>query len=185
MITNVRLLPAVAALVLVVAPSAHASPRVGLSGQLTGAVMDQPQVPDVPTEHDLSGRGSTNLGPTVVHGAVSGTGNIAQGTCSGRLELEAPGGTLTLKVGSAPLGPFQECPTALTWRVTASTGALAGSAGRGTMRLITGNGHFRLRFDGPGTPPPALPSTGAATWAAWAGLAALLAGAGARRLRGA
>jgi LPXTG-motif cell wall-anchored protein len=156
---------------------------VGLAGQLTGAVTDQPRVPDVPTEHDLSGSGRTNLGRTTVHGAVSGTGFIAQGTCSGKLRLEAPGGTLTLKVGSARIGSFQECPTALTWRVTSSSGALAGSTGSGTMRLTLGKGHFRLRFDGPGTPAPTLPSTGGAPWLAWVGAVSLVAAAGARRLR--
>lgn len=176
-----RVLPAVVATLLLAAP-AHAAPQVGLGGRLAGAVTDHPQPPDVPTQHELTGTGTTNLGPTQVHGTLQGTGFVEWGTCSGALTLTTRQGTLTLRVSSARIGSFSECPTRLSWRISRSTGSLSGSTGSGTMLLTTKGSAFRLVFDGPGTAsPPGLPATGLPTGVPAGAVLLLLSAGGLRR----
>jgi hypothetical protein len=155
-----RLSALIVLLALGVGQPLHAAARLGLSGRLAGVVHDQPAIPDVPVTHEVSGRGTTNLGPTTVAGSFAGTGNIARGQCSGTLTLSSDRGTLTLKLSSVKIASFSECPVPLAWRITQGTGALVGTQGSGTMHLSRRAARFTLVFDGPATAPPPLPSTG-------------------------
>lgn len=178
-----RLSPLVAVLVLLLVGSADAAGPVGLSGTLTGVVRDEPASPDVPVTHDVNGSGQTNLGPTTVTGSVTGTGFVQFGECYGSLRLRSARGTLTLHVSSARIGGFTDCPTLLRWRIAASSGALAGSLGTGTLHLTRTHGRFRLVFDGPGTAFGRLPTTGATQTDALVGTALLAAAVATARIR--
>jgi hypothetical protein len=167
MIRDVRRL-LIVLLVLASFSPADASTRLGLAGVVSGAVSvsksSQPPVSDSPAFHHLEGKGRTNLGMTSLSGDVHGTGFVQFGQCGGALTLSSPSGTVTLRVSSARIGGFSECPRRLTWRVTRATGGLAGSEGSGTMQLVLSARIFRLVFDGPGTRvPPPLGATGGST----------------------
>ena len=153
---------------------ASAEHPLGLKGTLTGAVTTQPPVPDAPPEHQLVGKGVTNLGATHVHGTVRGTGFVQGGRCSGSLTLSSPRGSASVRISSSSLPGFTECPHLLSWQLTGKSGQLAGIQGSGTMHLVVQGGMFRLTFDGPGSSFPALPSTGGSALLTWSAVVLLM-----------
>jgi hypothetical protein len=88
---------------VVAANAATASLHTGsvrLSGQMHGTDRMIRAVPDLGSEHSLSGSGHLNLGLVTVSGSVHGTGFIASGYCSGSLRLRTTGGKLLLSLRS-------------------------------------------------------------------------------------
>lgn len=168
-----------ALLTLLAAAPADAAQQVGVKGRVTGVVTDVTGPPDTPVRHDLTGTGSTNLGATSLRGSVTGTGFIPSGACSGRLVLTTRRGTLTLRVSSARIGGFTDCPVLLSWTVVSGTKGYAGSRGSGSMHLTRAARTFRLDFDGPAAV-PRLATTGSSPVLP---LAALLLVVAAARLR--
>ncbi|MGH9029567.1 MAG: hypothetical protein ACRDV4_08140, partial [Acidimicrobiales bacterium] len=80
-----------------------------LSGTVHGRAIALPTNADVGAAYSLRASGRLNIGRTTITGSVHGTGFIAEGHCTGSLDLRTATGILQIALRSNAVRGFTMC----------------------------------------------------------------------------
>jgi hypothetical protein len=107
---------------------------LALSGQISGAWLERPTLPDVGGAQTLTGTGTVGpLGTVTLSGELHTPGFIAQGEATGTLTLSNADGSVTLRLVGPPQSGFSPPPATFQYTITGGTGKYAGASGQGTV----------------------------------------------------
>jgi hypothetical protein len=107
---------------------------LALGGQVNGAWLKQPTLPDVGGDQTLTGTGTVGpLGTVTLSGELHTPGFIAQGTTTGTVTLSNADGSVTLRLVGPPQPGFSPPPATFHYTITGGTDKFAGASGQGTV----------------------------------------------------